>query len=234
MLGDFRRVAAAAAAAIGVTALGAVAPDGALASSRDVSSTHAYLLADHAVLQATVGKWSTAEANIRKLDARFGAECPHVGAGSPQSEEEQKLSLEVAGALWATGYHANAKAVRAFVKAVGGLTWSNPATTRAARHLTKALNEMISLAVPPLCADVRAWAAGGYGAVPADVDLFAKHVEAIEIDQIPRRLLAPFLQGSDRSLAARDEQLDKRFEELEFVHGQDQWNRLLEVLSLNQ
>lgn len=235
MLRDFRRVAVAAATvAIGVIFCGAVAPEGALASSRDVSSTHAYLLADHAVLQTTVGKWSTVEANIRKLDARLGAECPHVGAGSPQSEEEQKLSLEVAGALWATGYHTNATAVRGFVKAVGGLTWSNPATTRAARRLTKALAAMTSLAVPPLCEDVRVWATGGYGAVPADVDLFAKHVEAIEIDQVPRRLLAPYLHGSDIALAASDELLDRRFEELEFVHGQDQWNKLLEVLALNQ
>lgn len=206
----------------------------AAASPRDVASTHAYLTADYAVLHTTVSGWSRVEAAIAKLDAKFGSECPHVGAGSPQSEEEQKLSLEVAGALWATGYHANAGAVQSFVKAVGRLSWSNPAITRAARKLTKSLSEMTSLGVPPLCTDVRTWAAGGYSAVPADVTQYAKHVEAIEINQIPHRLLAPFLQGSDRALAVRDEQLNKRFEELEFVHGQDQWNKLLEVLSLNQ
>jgi hypothetical protein len=213
----------------------AVAPAGATAASpRDVASTHAYLTADYAVLHTTVSGWSRVESAIGKLDAKFGAECPHVGAGSPQSDEEQKLSLEVAGALWATGYHANAKAVQGFVKAVGHLTWSNPATTRAARSLTKGLTEMVKLGVPPLCADVRAWAVGGFGAVPADVTQYAKHAEAIEVKQIPRRLLAPFLQGADRSLAAQDERLNTRFEELEFQHGQDQWNRLLEVLALNQ
>ena len=206
----------------------------AAASQHDLASTHTYLLADHALLHTTVSAWSREEASIDRLDAKLGAECPHVGAGSPQSEEEQKLSLEVAGALWATGYHTNAKAVQGFVKATRHLTWSNPATTRAARKLTKALTEMASLAVPPLCADVRAWAAGGFGAVPADVTQYAKHAEAIEINQVPRRLLAPFLRASDVSLAAGDERLNKRFEELEFVHGQDQWNKLLEVLSLNQ
>jgi len=213
----------------------AVAPAGAAAiSSRDIAATHAYLTADHAVLHTTVSTWSRVESAIGKLDARFGAECPHIGAGSPQSDEEQKLSLEVAGALWATGYHTNARAVQSFVKAVGRLTWSNPATTRAARSLTRGLTEMTKLGVPPLCADVRAWAASGYGAVPVDVVRYAKHAEAVEVKQIPHRLLAPFLQGSDRRLAARDEQLNTRFEELEFQHGQDQWNRLLEVLSLNQ
>jgi len=220
--------------ALAVLALG-LAPAGAgAASSRDVASTHAYLVADYAVLHTTVSGWSRVETAIGKLDTKFASECPHVGAGSPQSEEEQKLSLEVAGALWATGYHANARAVESFVKAVGHLTWSNPATTRAARRLTKALSAMTSLAIPPLCSDVRAWAAGGYGAVPADVTAYARHVEAIEIDQIPRKLLAPFLQGSDKGLAARDAQLNTRFEELEFMHGQDQWNKLLEVLALNQ
>lgn len=219
---------------VAVLALGLASTGMASASSRDVASTHAYLAADYAVLHTTVSGWSRVEAAIGKLDAKLASECPHVGAGSPQSEEEQKLSLEVAGALWATGYHANANAVKSFVKTVGRLTWSNPATTRAARRLTKALTAMTSLALPPLCSDVRAWAAGGYNAVPADVTAYAKHVEAIEINQIPRKLLAPFLQGSDKSLAARDAQLNTRFEELEFIHGQDQWNKLLEVLSLNQ
>jgi hypothetical protein len=232
MRGRLRTVAL---ASVALALAVAVAPTGAIAaSSRDLAATHAYLTADYAVLHTTVSTWSRVESAIGKLDARFGAECPHVGAGSPQSDEEQKLSLEVAGALWATGYHTNARAVQNFVKAVGRLTWSNPATTRAARRLTKGLTEMTALAVPPLCADVHAWAAGGFGAVPADVTQYAKHAEAIEVKQIPHRLLAPFLQGSDRSLAAQDERLNTRFEELEFQHGQDQWNRLLEVLALNQ
>lgn len=203
-------------------------------SSRDITATHAYLAADHAVLQATISKWSAVEAGIAKLDARYRGECFHVGAGSPQSEEEQKLSLEVAGALWSVGYRANASSVHSFIVKVAHLSWSDGATTRAARKLTKSLHEMITLSTPDLCGDVRTWAAGGYNAVPADVVSFAKHVEAIEINQIPRRLLAPFLSGGDVALAASDERLNRRFEELEFVHGQDQWNKLLEVLALNQ
>lgn len=204
------------------------------ASSRDVAATHAYLTADHAVLQGILGKWSGVEAGIAKLDARYRGECFHVGAGSPQSEEEQKLSLEAAGALWSVGYRANATAVHSFIAKVGHLSWSDGATTRAARRLTRSLHEMVTLKVPDLCGDVRAWAAGGYKAVPTDVESFAKHAEAIEIDQIPRRLLAPFLRGGDIALAASDERLNRRYEELEFVRGQDQWDKLLEVLALNQ
>jgi hypothetical protein len=224
---------------IAALALIAVAPASvgnasAASSSRDVAATHAYLVADHAILHTAVSNWSAVEASIAKLDARYRGECFHVGMGSPQSEEEQKLSLEVAGALWSVGYRTNASAVRRFLASVGHLSWSNGAIDRSARALIKSLREMITLATPDLCTDVHTWAAGGYKAVPTDVDSYAKHVEAIEINQIPRRLLAPYLHGADVALAAGDERLNRRFEELEFVHGQDQWNRLLEVLALNQ
>lgn len=222
-------------AAVAIATTSAVAPAGAgAAGSGDVAATHAYLVAGYALLNDTVSRWSVVEAALNKLDARFKAECPHVGEGSPQSEEEQHFAMAVAGALWATGYAAKAKAVRAFVKTVGRLRWSRPAINHSAKALTKGLSEMLALGVPDLCGDVKAWAAGGYGAVPASVKQYAHKTEAIEIKQIPRGLLAPYVQGSDRALEARDRRLYARFEELEFVRGQAQWNGLLEVLSLNQ
>jgi hypothetical protein len=211
-----------------------LAPTSADASSKDVASTHAYAVAAYAALHEVVSKWSTIEAGIHKLDLRFGAECPKVGAGSPQSEEEQKLSSEVAGALWATGYHTEAKVVQRFVKAVSPLTWSNPAITRAARRFTKGLHEMTLLPIPDLCGDVRAWQASGYKTVPADVEQYDQRVEAIEVKEIPRKLLLPYALPSDRGLIATDVRLDTRFGELEFERGQDDWDALLEVLALNQ
>jgi hypothetical protein len=88
--------------------------------------------------------------------------------------------------------------------------------------------------VPDLCGDVRAWGAGGYKAVPTDTQEYVRHVEAIEVKEIPRRLLIPYLLPSDKGLIARDEHLALKFEELEFQRGQDYWNALLEVLKLNQ
>ncbi len=228
MKGRLGTVAVVAALALGI------APAGAGASAKDIASTHAYAVAAYAALHEVVTKWSTVEAGIHKLDARFQAECPKVGAGSPQSEIEQKLSYEVAGALWATGYRTEAKVVARFVKAVGSLTWSNPAITRAARRFTKALHAMTELPIPDLCGDVRAWTATGYQTLPADVTRFDRRVEAIEVKEIPRRLLLPYAQPSDRSLIAADERLDTRFGELEFERGQDDWDQLLEVLALNQ
>jgi hypothetical protein len=218
---------------VAVLAVG-LSPAGAVAAPQDVAATHAYLVASYATLHAAVTKWSSVEADIHKLDLRFQGECLHVAAGSPQSEEEHKLSYEVAGALWATGYHTDASVVGAFVKVVNRLKWSNPAITRAARKYAKGLREMTALPIPDLCGDVRAWAAGGFKAVPATTEQYVRRVEAIEVKEVPRRLLAPYVQPADRGLRARDERLATKFEELEFQRGQDDWNTLLETLALNQ
>ena len=221
-------------AILGVVLTFGLAPAGAVAAPKDVASTHAYVVAAYAALHSVVSKWSTVEAGIHKLDLKFQGECPHVGAGSPQSEEEQKLSDEVAGALWATGYRTEARVVQRFVKAVSPLTWSNPAITRSARRFTKALHDMTVLPIPDLCGDVRAWQATGFKTVPANVEQYDQRVEAIEIKEIPRKLLLPYEQPGDKGLVARVEHLNTRFEELEFQRGQDDWNTLLETLSLNQ
>jgi hypothetical protein len=209
-------------------------PAGAGATPQDVASTHAYVAAAYTALHATVTKWSAVEAQIHKLDLKFQAECPQVGAGSPQSEEEQKMSYEVAGALWATGYHTETKVVHAFVKVVGRLRWSNPTITRDAHNFARGLHEMTALPIPDLCGDVRSWGAGGFKAVPATTQQFVRRVEAIEVKEIPRKLLAPYVQPADKGLVKRTERLATQFEELEFMRGQDDWNTLLQTLALNQ
>lgn len=212
----------------------ATLPARALATPEDVASTHTYLLASYTALRATLTTWSSIEANIHKLDGRIRSECPQAGAGSPQSEEEQKLGYEVAGALWATGYHTESKSVEAFVKVVGRLRWSNPAVTRSARKFVTGLREMTALQVPDLCGDVRAWSAGGFKAVTASTAQYAKHVEGIEVNEIPERLLVPYVKPSDRGLLARVKRLARQYEETEISRGQADWNALLEVLDLNQ
>ena len=210
------------------------APTTADAASRDAASTHTYLAASYRVLHAAVGTWSSVEASIHRLDQRFAAECPDVGAGSPQNEEEQKLSYEAAGALWATGYHTDAAIVGAYVNTLSRLTWSNPQVTRDARRLATGLREMTALQVPDICADVRAWHANGFGAMPSNVAPYDQHVEAIDIHEIPRKLLAPYVQPADRGLRERTEHLATRFEELEFMRGQADWIALLEVVGLDE
>lgn len=211
-----------------------IAPATAGATSRDVASTHTYLTASYKVLHTAVSTWPSVEASIHSLDLRFHAECPDAGAGSPENEEEEKLSYEVTGALWATGYHTDAAIVRAYVNTLERLTWSNPQITRDARKLAGGLREMVGLQVPNICADISAWHANDFGPMPADVEPYDQHVEAIEIHEIPWALLKPYVPPADGALLKRVKQVATRFDELEFVRGQDDWIALLEVVGLNE
>lgn len=210
------------------------APASASASGLDVASTHAYLVAGYAALHATVTTWPAVEAGIRRLDRRFAGECGKAGEGAPQNEEAQRMTYEVAGALWASGYHTDASIVRRFVHAVKSLRWSDQRITRSARRFVKGLQEMVALRVPDLCGDVRAWKATGFASIPQSTLSYDRHVEAIEVKEIPPRLLRPFVASADKGLAARDERLNKRFQDLETVKGFDDWDMLLETLALPQ
>jgi hypothetical protein len=219
-------------AVLAVTA--AIAPATAGATTRDVASTHTYLTASYTILHTAVSTWSSIEASIHSLDLRFQAECPDAGAGSPENEEEGKLSYEVTGALWATGYHTEAAIVRAYVRTVNRLTWSNPQITRDAHRLTRGLQEMVGLQVPDICADIRAWRANDFGPMPADVEPYDQHVEAIDIHEIPWSLINPYVSPAEKPLLSRVKQVATRFEELEFTRGQADWIALLEVVGLNE
>jgi hypothetical protein len=212
-----------------------LAPASALATSaQDASSTHAALLAAYKTLHSVVDSWPVLETSLNRLDRRFAAECPNVGAGSPQSEPEQRLSYEVAGALWATAYHTDAKYANAFIRAVSPLRWSNPTIARSAHKFIRGLREMMALQVPNLCADVRSWTATGYQTIPASTLRFDTHVEDINVEVPSPHLVAAYVAPADRGLYAKVEHLLHRFEELEFTTGQQQWDSLLETLGLQQ
>ncbi len=219
---------------MGILAVGLM-PSSALAASQgDVSSTHSVLVAANSTLQSVIRTWPALESSFQRLDRKFSAECPDIAAGSPQSEAEQHLSYEVAGALWATAYHQDSKFSQAFIKAVNPLRWSNPAIDRTARKFIKGLREMTSLKVPNLCADVSSWKASGYQTIPSSTLRYDQHVEAIEVEVPSPKVVATYVQPADRALFAKVEHLETRFEELEFSTGQRYWNTVLETLGLNQ
>jgi hypothetical protein len=210
-------------------------PGSALATSpRDSSSAHRALEAAYTTLQAVVNTWPNVEQNLHKLNLKFARECPDVASGSPQNSSEQRLSYEVAGALFATGYHTDARIADGFIKAVSSLRWSNPAIARRLHVFVNGLREMIALKVPNLCADVRSWIASGYQTVPARTLQFDQHVEAIEVEVPSPRLVAAYVPPADRSLLERVEHLITRFEELEFTTGQQDWIDVLGTLGLNE
>ncbi|HEU0249357.1 MAG TPA: hypothetical protein VFR48_01405 [Solirubrobacteraceae bacterium] len=204
------------------------------ASSHDVAAARTVLTAGYETLQAVLRSWPKVEASLRTLNHRFARECPGIGAGTPQTEAEKRLSYEVAGALWATAYHADAMIVRRFIHRVTGVTSSNPRLNRRVFKFLGGLSEMLALQVPDICSDVRAWTASGYQRIPTSTLQFDRHVEAINVEIPSPKLAEPYLVASDRELVPKLEHLITRFEELEFTAGQKYWNQLLETLAVPQ
>jgi hypothetical protein len=204
------------------------------ASSHDVAAARTVLSTGYETLRAVLRSWPKVEASLRNLNRRFAGECPGVGAGAPQTEAEKRFSYEVAGALWATAYHADAQIVRRFIHRVTGVTSSNPRLNRRVYKFLNGLDEMLALQVPDICSDVRAWTASGYQRIPTSTLQFDSHVEAIDVEIPSPRLAEPYLVPSDRALVPKLERLITRFEELEFTVGQRYWNMLLETLAVPQ
>jgi hypothetical protein len=213
---------------------GVIPGTAAAASSRDVAAARTVLTTGYETLRAVLRTWPKVEASLSRLNRRFARECPGIGAGSPQTEAEKRLSYEVAGALWATAYKADAPIVRRFIHRVTGFSSSNPKLNRRVYKFLNGLNEMLALQVPDICADVRAWVASGYRRIPTSTLQFDKHVEAIDVEIPSPKLAKPYLVASDRGLVPKLERLITRFEELEFSVGQRYWDTLLETLEVPQ
>lgn len=204
------------------------------ASSHDVAAARIVLTSGYETLREVLRTWPKVEASMRNLNSRFARECPGIGAGLPQTEIEKRLSYEVAGALWATAYRADAPIVKRFIHRVTGLTSSDPKINRRVYKFLNGLNEMLALQVPDICADVRAWTASGYERMPTSTLQFDSHVEAIDVEIPSPKLADPYLVPSDRALVPKLEHLITKFGELEFTVGQRFWNMLLETLGVPQ
>jgi hypothetical protein len=210
-------------------------PASAIAAPRDAASTDAYLAAAYTDLRAAVASMpTTIDANVDALDRRYAAECPRVAAGSIQDEAADPMTYEVAGALWSTAYDTDAKIVQAFDATVRPLRWSNPTITRDVDSYAASLHQLSVLPPPDLCADMRAWAASSFSAIPSSTTQFDRHVEAIEGHPLPLALLAPYEGPAQRALAARVAGLESRFEELEGEFSQKWFDMTLETLALPQ
>jgi hypothetical protein len=218
---------------IAALALG-LTPATALATSQDVASTHAYILANFALARATEARVGTVQTDVVRLNRKLGQECRDAAAGSPQNEESQKVSHEVAGALWSVAYGADAGPIGAFVRAVKPLRWSNHKLTRMAQSYATNLRKLAALSLPNICADVRAWRASGFRTVPATTLSFNQYAESIETHTIPARLLVPFERPSDRGVVARTTHLEYELEGSEISTGFNDWELLLDTLGLNE
>ncbi len=89
-----------------------------------------------------------------------------MAAEAPQNHDSEQLTNEVVGALTIAAYQPDTDSMGAFARAVRGLHWSNRMLTHTVRTYATKLQGFATLAPPDICADVKAWAAGGFRRCP--------------------------------------------------------------------
>ncbi len=212
----------------------AAVPSAALARSGNTAATRVYIQANYALVRAARSNLATGTAALKSLVRQITGECPLAAAGSPENHASEQLSNEVAGALTIIGYHPDAAAIGAFARAVGGLHWSNRVLTRTVRTYATQLRGLATLALPDVCSDVRAWATGGFQALPASTVQFDQRYYAVDIEaeEVPLRLLNPYESAGEASLVRRTKHLEAPLAEAE-ANAVADYTQILDGLKLN-
>jgi hypothetical protein len=202
------------------------------ARASDVAATQAYVAANYALLRSAGAHLRAAEAAPRKLLARLRRACPGAARGSPQNGQSTQLSNEVIGAMVIAAYRVDLPAIRRFVASVRGLRFSRRALGRAVRSYAGSLRVLAGLAPPSLCADVRAWAAGGFTALPAATVRFDRLFMPnwVTIGMLPRGL-ARYESAAARSLAGRGAKIELRITDAEAA-AVETWGKIIDELGI--
>jgi hypothetical protein len=198
-------------------------PVPALAAARveDARATRAYLRASEAYARAA---YAGAGAYVAAIEARANqivGECPGALTYTPRDAGFEELGEELEATLEDAGLATERSATLRFTAAVSHLRWSNHQLTRLVRAEVAEERAEAKLALPDVCADVAAWKASAYAALPQSVPRFLTRVRAIESgywighSEEPReavidRLLKLYEGPAERRTAKRISELQTR------------------------
>jgi hypothetical protein len=208
-------------------------PSPALAAS-DVASTEAYVRANYALVSAAHRLSPTARAKIAALRERLRRECPAIVDGSPQNEDSGKLTWELIGAMTIAGYQPGLAAATKFSRTVSKLSWSNAALTRAVHAYARQGLAEVRTPPPDVCADLRAWKASGYTALPATTVHFRQtfYENYVGVGFMPKQLLR-LVPSSQKALVQRARHYEDAIAEIEAFEVET-FSEIMDSLGLNQ
>jgi hypothetical protein len=218
---------------LAIAAALACVPATALAGSSGAAATQSYVQADYALVRVAHSHLATSEAAPLHVLAQVQRECPLAGANSPQDPESTQMSDEVIGAMVISAAQPDLLAIKTFIRAVAGLSWSSRGLTGAVRAYAGQLKTMSSLAAPNLCGDVKAWAANGFHTLPASTVAFVgKFMPAwVALGYVPAQL-ARYESAQARALARRADALEQDLTEGE-ARAVEHWGDIMNALVLN-
>jgi hypothetical protein len=210
----------------------AVWPASAAANAADLAATQTYLQANYAFVRYFTSHIPAAKTELASVLAGVRRECPNAAAGSPQEVDSEQLSNEVIGTMVTTVIQHNLPPIRTAVRATAHLRWSNGALTRSIQAYAAKGKVLSSLAVPHLCADVKAWVASRFETLPASTASFAPRFMSVWVAPgfLPPALSA-YETAADRALAHRTAQLEEQWTEFEAFEVET-WGKIMNALVL--
>lgn len=211
----------------------AIAPASALAATANAAATQTYVRANYTLMRYFTSHIPAARAELAGVLAGVRRECPSAAAGSPQDVDSEQLSNEVVGTMVTSVVQHNLPPIQTAIRAAERLRWSNGALTRTVRAYVAKGKVLTSLAVPALCADVKAWVAGHYETLPASTASFAPRFMSVWVAPgfLPAALSA-YETAADRALARRTAQLEEQWSEFEAFEVAT-YGKIMDELALN-
>jgi hypothetical protein len=224
--------ALAAGLAIAAAAGPAIAPASALADAADVATTRTYVQANYALVRYFTSHIPAARAELASVLEGVRRECPDAAAGSPEDVDSEQLSNEVIGTMVTTVIQHNLAPVRAAIQATAHLRWSDGALTRAIQAYVAKGRTLSALAVPHLCADVKAWVTSEFQTLPASTASFAPRFISVWVAPgLLPAALSRYETAQDRTLAQRTVQLEAQWTEFEAFEVKT-WGKIMDALEL--
>jgi hypothetical protein len=151
------------------------------ATSRDRAASIRFLRAAGELLRSGARSGPSVDRKLAALTAEVASRCPLVVAhrvkARPIAPTAETAVLAAARAYVLVGVaQALRRPVRAFVREVGSLGWTNGNATRVVHAIVLADTKLNALRPRDLCADVRAAVASDRGALPSEAQQFVADV----------------------------------------------------------
>ena len=195
------------------------APAFASVHTDDLAATRAYLGADYAYERAAYAEVGVRVAAIEMRASEIGGECPSVLTYAPRDAAFGELGEEAEATFFFAGTAPERSILLRMANTIEHLRWSDRRLTRLVRAEAAEERMIATLALPDVCADIAAWKADRYAALPQSAARFLAHVQAIESrsgggpsEESPEatimRLLRPYEGPAERRTVRRIERLE--------------------------
>jgi hypothetical protein len=156
------------------------APAVAAGRAGSAAATRAYLRASEAYVGEASAEVGASVAAIEARASEIAGECPSALTFAPRDEAFGELSEEMSRTLFYAGV-APMSAIRlTLARAIGRLSWSDRRLTRLVRVQAAVEMSVVELPLPDVCADIAAWKASDYAALPQNATGFLARIAAID------------------------------------------------------